>query len=136
MMESGTYSRSDPVKLGRQRIGTIKATNAHAAAPMGTLNFPRCHGPRRKRLPTKKTRMKIGIVKATKAATAAIEKSAPAAREPPKMSNVMRIPMTVLNHTALTGVRVCLLTRLIQNEKGKQSSRAYAYVTRDAATYS
>lgn len=68
--------------------------------------------------------MKIGIVKATKAATAPIEKRAPAASGPPKISNVMQMPTTVLNQTALTGVLVCLLTRLIHHEKGKHSSRA------------
>ena len=43
--------------------------------------------------------------------------------------------MMTLNQTALTGVRVRLLTRLIQKEAGKQSSRAYAKVTLDAATW-
>ena len=119
-----TYSRSDPVTLGNIRIGTIKATNAHAAVPIGRLALPRCQGPLLNRSPTKKTRMNIGMVKATKAATAAIEKRAPAASDPPKTRSVMRMPMVVLNHTALTGVWVCLFTRLIQKEKGKQSSRA------------
>ena len=119
-----TYSRSAPVPLGKHKIGTISATNAHAHTPIGVLARPRCHGPARNRFPTKNTRMKMGVVNATKAATAAMEKSAPAATDPPKMSRVMRIPMTVLNHTALTGVRVCRLTRAIQGEKGKQPSRA------------
>ena len=76
----------------------------------------------------------MGMLKATKAATAAIENKAPAASSPPKIKRVMRIPTMVFIHTALTGVFVCLLTRLLHQEKGKQPSRAYANVTRDAAT--
>ena len=68
------------------------------------LNRPKFHGPGLNLLPTKNTLMKIGIVKATNAATAAIEKRAPAASVPPKMRRVMRMPRTVLNQTALTGV--------------------------------
>ncbi len=48
----------------------------------------------------------------------------------------MQIPRLVLNQTALTGVLVCGLTLRIHQEKGKQPSRAYANVTREAATYS
>lgn len=106
------------------RIGTIKATNAHAHTPIGILSLPRFQGPARNLFPTKKTLMKIGIVNATKAATAAIEKMAPMATGPPKIRSVRQMPMTVLNHTALTGVFVILLTRLSQKEQGKQSSRA------------
>lgn len=76
----------------------------------------------------------MGMVNATYAAIAPTEKIAPIATVPPKMSNSKQQPMVVLNHTALTGVYVILLTRLIQKEAGKQSSRAYANVTRDAAT--
>ena len=53
------------VVVGNIRIGTINATNAQAAHPIGRLNRPKFHGPGRKRFPTKNTRMKIGIVKAT-----------------------------------------------------------------------
>ena len=119
-----THSKSEPVKLGSMRIGTMRATNAQAAHPMYILKGPKFQGPALNRLPTKKTRMKMGMVKATKAATAAMENSAPAARGPPKTSRTMRIPSTVLNQTALTGVWVCLLTRFIHQEQGKQSSRA------------
>lgn len=82
----------------------MSATNTHAATPIGVLNLPRFQGPGRKRFPTKKTRMKMGMVKATNDATAPIEKRAPAAIGPPKISKTRRIPMTVLNQTALTGV--------------------------------
>ncbi|KAL9103530.1 MAG: hypothetical protein Q9163_001448 [Psora crenata] len=92
------------VELGSIKIGTIKATKAHAATPIGVLNFPRFHGPARNLLPTKKTRMKIGIVKATNAPRAVIEKRAPTGIAPPKIRRVMRIPMTVLSQTALTGL--------------------------------
>lgn len=122
------------VAVGSINTGIIRATNAHAAPPIGMLNLPRFHGPGRKRSPTKNTRMKIGILKAVYAATAPMEKSAPAATGPEKMSRDRRMPMAVLNQTALTGVNVCLLTRLIQNEAGKQSSRAYAKVTLEEAT--
>lgn len=105
-------------------MGTIKATNEQASTPIGRLNLPRFHGPGLNLLPTKNTRMKIGIVKATNADTAAIEKIAPMAISPAKMSKVMRIPMVVLNQTALTGVCVCLFTRLMICEAGKQPSRA------------
>ena len=120
----GTHSRSEPVTLGSIRIGTMRATNPQAAPPMYMLKGPRFQGPARNLFPTKKTRMKMGIVNATKAATAAIENSAPAASGPPKTRRVMRMPSTVLNQTALTGVRVCLFTLLIHQEQGKQSSRA------------
>ena len=76
----------------------------------------------------------MGIVNATNAATAAIENMAPIATVPPKINNVIRIPITVLNHTALTGVLVFSLTRAIHQLAGKQPSRAYAKVTREAAT--
>ena len=121
---ANTHVRSEPVKLGSIRIGTMRATNAQAALPMYILKGPKFQGPALNRLPTKKTRMKIGIVNATKAATAAIENSAPAASGPPKTRRVMRMPSVVLNQTALTGVWVCLLTRFIHQEQGKQSSRA------------
>ena len=101
---ANTHVKSEPVKLGSMRIGTIRDTNPQAALPMYILKGPRFHGPALNLLPTKKTRMKIGIVNATKAATAAIENSAPAASGPPKTRRVMRIPRVVLNQTALTGV--------------------------------
>lgn len=113
----------------------MSETKAQAALPMYMLYFPKFHGPALNRLPTKKTRMKIGIVKATKAATAAMENRAPAASGPPNIRNVIQMPRVVLNQTALTGVCVCLFTRLIHQEQGKQPSRAYANVTREAATY-
>ncbi len=75
-------------------------------------------------MPTKKTRMKMGMVNATYAAMAPTEKMAPMATEPAKMRKRIQIPILQLNHTALTGVRVRGLTFLIQNEAGKQSSRA------------
>lgn len=53
------------VVAGSIKIGTIKATNPHAAHPIGRLHLPKFHGPGRKRCPTKNTRMKIGMVKAT-----------------------------------------------------------------------
>ena len=106
------------------RTGTINATNPHANAPTYGLNLPRFQGPGLNLLPTKKTRMQIGIVKATKAPVAAIEKSAATATGPPKIRSVASIPITVLKQTALTGVRVRWLTRLIHQEHGKQPSRA------------
>lgn len=131
-----TYSRSLPVTLGKHRMGTINATKAHADAPIGKLALPRFHGPGRNLLPTKNTLMKTGRAKATKPAIAPIENRAPTARSPPKMSRVMRIPIVALNQTALTGVLVCRLTCLMVPERGpKQSSLAYAKVTREAATY-
>ena len=99
-----TYSRSDPVKLGSIKIGTINKTKAQAALPMYLLYRPKFQGPGLNLFPTKNTLMKMGIVKATNAATAAIEKRAPAANVPPKMRKVMQMPRTVLNQTALTGV--------------------------------
>src|SRR4051794_39765472 len=111
----------------------MSMTNADAMLPQTMLNFPRFHGPALKRLPTKNTRMKIGMVKATKAEMAPTEKSAPIATGPAKISNTNKIPMTVLNHTALTGVLVFVLTWLQYLDSGKQPSRAYANVTRDAA---
>lgn len=53
------------VVVGSIKTGTINATNAHAAHPIGRLNRPKFHGPGRKRSPTKNTRMKMGMVKAT-----------------------------------------------------------------------
>ena len=82
----------------------ITKMNAHAQHPIGLLNFPKCHGPRLKRFPTKNTRMKMGIVKATIAAIAPTEKIAPIATSPPKMRRRSKMPMKVLNQTALTGV--------------------------------
>lgn len=101
---ANTHLRSEPVKLGSINIGTMRATNPQAALPIYMLKRPKFQGPALNLLPTKKTRMKIGIVKATNAATAAIEKSAPAASGPPKTRRVMRMPSVVLNQTALTGV--------------------------------
>lgn len=63
-----------------------------------------------------------------------MEKRAPAATGPAKMRKERAMAMAVLYHTALTGVLVRWFTRLIQNEAGRQSSRAYAKVTREAAT--
>ena len=102
----------------------MRMTNAHAMQPIGMLKRPRFHGPARNLLPTKKTRMKIGVVKATKAAMAPMLKMAPMAYWPPKMSSRSRMPMTLLNHTALTGVSVRVLTCFQYFESGKQSSRA------------
>ena len=108
--------------------------NEQAIIPIGLLNLPKCHGPCRKRFPTKNTRMKMGIVKATYAAMAPTEKMAPIAIGPPKIKSSKQIPTDVLNQTAFTGVCVCLLTRLIQKDAGKHPSRAYAKVTLEAAT--
>lgn len=130
-----THSRSEPVRLGNIKIGTMSRTNAQAIVPMTILNLPKCQGPGRNLSPTRNTRMKIGIVNATKAATAAIENKAPAAMLPPNINKVMQIPRQALNQTASTGVFVCGLTRDIHQEKGKQPSRAYANVTREAATW-
>ena len=110
----------------------MRATNALAVTPTGMLKRPRFQGPALNLLPTKKTRMKIGVVNATNAAQAPILKMAPIATGPPKISKRQRTPIAVLNHTALTGVRVYLLTCFQILERGKQSSRAYAKVTRDA----
>ncbi|KAL2379150.1 hypothetical protein RJZ90_005486 [Blastomyces dermatitidis] len=49
------------------------------------------------------------------------------------MSRQDNIPMTQLNQTALTGVWVYGFTFFQILDNGKQSSRAYAYVTREAA---
>ena len=142
--------RSGPVTLGKHRMGTMSMTNAEATMPVGMEKRPRFHGPGRKRLPTKKTRMKIGVVKAlvvlalpslktdpvetyTKAAMAPMLNSAPIAISPPKMSSKQAMPTAQFNHTAFTGVCVCLLTLLQILLSGKQSSRAYAKVTRLAA---
>lgn len=113
-----------PVTEGKHRIGIMREVKHVARVPMIGENFPRFHGPARKRLPTANVRMVIGMVKATNAAMAAILKMAPMATVPPKMRRVRMIPMVVLNHTALTGVWVCLLTRFQMRLKGKQSSRA------------
>ena len=50
--------------LGKQRIGIIKETKAHAIVPIAIEYLPKFHGPGLKRFPTKKTRMKMGMVKA------------------------------------------------------------------------
>lgn len=140
-----------PVTLGKQRIGTMSMTKAEAMVPVGMEKRPRFQGPGRKRLPTKKTRIKIGVVKAlnlldffedvkenervthTKAPIAPMLNNAPIANSPPKMSSKQAMPTAQFNHTALTGVCVCLLTCLQTLLRGKQSSLAYAKVTRLAA---
>ena len=66
-------------------------------------------------------------------AIAPMLKIAPIANPPPKMSRRQIIPMNVLNHTALTGVLVRVFTCFKKLEKGKQSSRAYAKATLEAA---
>lgn len=114
-------------------MGTINATNADATNPMDMLNLPRFHGPGLNLFPTKKTRMKIGVVKATKAAHAPMLKIAPMVRLPPNINKSSKHPIPVLSQTALTGVRVCTLTCFQRFDKGKQSSRAYANVTLEAA---
>lgn len=119
-----TDLRLPPTELGSIRIGTMRTTKAHEAPPMNMLYLPRFQGPGLNRSPTKNTRIDIGIVKATNAAIAPIENKAPTARGPPKISKVIRIPTHVLNQTAFTGVSVVLLTRLIQEEPGRQPSRA------------
>lgn len=126
--------RSLPLKAGKHKIGIITRMKEQAIMPIGLLNLPKCHGPRRKRSPTKNVLMKIGIVKATYAAMAPTEKIAPIATGPPKIKRSKQMPIVVLNQTALTGVYVILLTLLIHQEPGKQPSRAYAKVTLDAAT--
>jgi hypothetical protein len=60
----GPYVKFAPVTLGKQRIGIMSKTKAHATLPMALEYFPRFQGPGLKRLPTKKTRMKIGMVNA------------------------------------------------------------------------
>jgi hypothetical protein len=125
---------SEPLPAGKQRIGVITRMKEQAIMPIGLLNFPKCHGPRRKRLPTKNVLMKIGIVKATYAAIAPTENIAPIATGPPNIKQSKQIPTLVLNQTAFTGVYVYLLTLLIQKDIGKHPSRAYAKVTLDAAT--
>lgn len=77
--------------------------------------------------------MKMGVVNATKAAKPPIEKIAPMASSPPKIKRRRQQPIVLLNHTALTGVWVYLLTCFQMFENGKQLSRAYANVTREAA---
>ena len=66
----------------------------------------------------------MGVVKATKAAVAPILKRAPIASSPPKMRSNIKHPMTLLNQTALTGVRVRVLTCFQMLENGKHPSRA------------
>ena len=107
-------------------MGTMTEVKAVAAVPMNGANLPRCQGPGLNLLPTMNVLIVIGIVKATKAAKAPIEKIAPIARSPAKIRRVRSIPTMQLNQTALTGVFVCRLTNLIQDEPGKTSSRAYA----------
>lgn len=102
----------------------MSATNALAITPMGMLKRPRFHGPALNLLPTKNTRMKIGVVKATNAAQAPMLKMAPIATSPANMRRSRQQPMAVLNQTALTGVRVYLLTCFQIRESGKQSSLA------------
>ena len=85
-------------------MGTITRTNEDAIIPIGLLNLPKCHGPRRKRSPTKNVLMKIGMVKATNAAIAPTEKMAPMATGPANIKQSKQIPTLVLNQTALTGV--------------------------------
>src|SRR2546423_11967259 len=116
-----TRSQIASVTLDRHRIGIMSAVKHVASVPITGENCPKCHGPRRKRWPTKNARMVIGTVKATKAAIAAM---APIATIPPKTSVVRQMPITVLNHTAWTGVWVYLLTLFQMRESGKQSSRA------------
>lgn len=96
--------RLPPTELGSIKIGTMMTTNAQETPPTYMLYLPRFHGPGLNRSPAKNTRIDIGIVKATNAATAPIENRAPTAKGPPKISNVIRIPMHVLNQTAFTGV--------------------------------
>lgn len=85
-------------------MGTMSAVKQDAVMPMGRENLPRFQGPWRKFEPTKATLMNTGVVKATKAAMAPMEKSAPAARLPPKIRRSRMHPIVVLNQTALTGV--------------------------------
>lgn len=140
--------------LGKQRIGIMRTTKEQDIHPIGLLKTPKCHGPLRKLSPTKKVLIRIGVVKATyceRAARAAIsiaekvkgkighnppamEKMAPIVTLPPNMRQQRRIPMIVLIITALTGVLVVGFTFLIHDDIGKQSSLAYAKVTREAAT--
>lgn len=119
--------------LGKFKMGIMRATKAEATTPIGILKTPKFHGPGLNLLPTKNTRMKMGVQKATSAAMAPTEKRAPMEMDPPKMRSNMRIPRVVFAQTALTGVLVNGLTCFHRLEKGKQSSRAYAKVTRDAA---
>lgn len=97
-------SRFSPLTDGKQRMGSITRMNAQPATPIGLLNLPKCHGPRRNRSPTKKVLMKIGTVKATIAEMAPTLKIAPIAIAPPKIRRRRTIPTATLNHTALTGV--------------------------------
>lgn len=84
----------------------MRAVKQDAMIPIGMENLPRFHGPCLKLSPTKATLMNTGVVKATKAAMAPMEKSAPAARLPPKIKSSKMHPIVVLNQTALTGVCV------------------------------
>ena len=45
-------------------MGIMTTVKRDEMMPEAMLKRPRCHGPRRKRLPTKKVLMKMGIVKA------------------------------------------------------------------------
>lgn len=119
-----TYLRLLPIMLGKHNIGTIKTTNATAAAPIGLPSFPRCQGPLRNLLPTKKTRKEMGIVNATKEAMAPTEKMARIATSPANIRRQSRMPTAQLNHTALTGVLVYLFTFRHCLDMGKQPSRA------------
>jgi hypothetical protein len=107
--------------IWNKEIGWLHAT---AAAPIGLPKFPRCQGPLRNLLPTKKTLKEMGIVNATKQAMAPTENIARIAISPANISKQSRTPMVQLNHTALTGVLVCLFTFRQNLDKGKQPSRA------------
>ncbi len=71
-MSVKSYVSSAPVVLGKQRMGIIIKTKAHATVPMAPEYFPRFQGPGLKRLPTRKTRIKIGMVNALSDVSGAI----------------------------------------------------------------
>jgi hypothetical protein len=116
--------RSLPVIAGKRNIGTIKMTNATTAAPINLLKFPKYQNPLQNLFPTKKPLKEMGIVNATKQAIAPIEKMARIAVSPANISKQSRMPTVQLNHTALTGVLVCLFTFPQNLDMVKQPSRA------------
>src|SRR3569833_953568 len=127
-------SKSEPVTLGRQRIGIMSRVKALDAVPTTGLHLPRFHGPGRNLLPTKKVRIVMGIVKATQAPMAPTEKMAPMATGPANSSSVSSDPMTALHQTAMPGVLVAEFTFSQYRDSGKHPSRAYANVTLQATT--
>lgn len=86
-------SRSEFLTAGKQRTGITRRLHATATNPHGRENLPRFQGPERKFLRTNIIRRAIGMMNAMYWATAPIEKMAPTATGPAKISRLRRIPI-------------------------------------------